>query len=152
MPARPLPTNYPPASPMLAIKDAAAALEFYKKAFGAVEVMRLADPSGAVLHGEFKIGDALFMVAEENPAYNQSPQTLGGTSVILSVYVPDVDAMFERATAAGAKVIFPLRDQFYGDRAGRLQDPFGHLWIFATRIEEVSTEEMQRRMDAMMQG
>jgi PhnB protein len=137
---------------MLAIRNAAAALDFYQRAFGAVEVMRLTDPAGTVVHGEFKIGEALIMVAEENPQFNRSPQTLGGTSVILNVYVPDVDAIFARATAAGAKVVFPISDQFYGDRTGRLEDPFGHMWIFSTRIEDVSPAEMQRRMDALIKG
>ncbi len=144
--------DYPPLSPMLAIRDAAAAVEFYQRAFGAVEVMRMADPSGKLVHGEFKIGDALVMVAEEHPDYNRSPQTLGGTSVILNIYVPDVDALFGRAVAAGAKVIFPLKNQFYGDRCGRLEDPFGHMWIFSTRVEEISREEMVRRFDEMMKG
>ena len=144
--------DYPPLSPMLAIRDAAGAVEFYKRAFGAVEVMRLADPNGKLVHGEFTIGDALVMVAEENPEYNRSPQTLGGTSVILNVYVPDVDALFERAVAAGAKVIFPLSNQFYGDRTGRLEDPFGHMWIFSTRVEEITREEMVRRFEEMMKG
>jgi PhnB protein len=152
MPDRPLPDNYPPASPMLAIRDAAAAMEFYKRAFGAVEVMRMADSDGKVVHGEIRIGQALVMLAEENPDYNRSPQTLGGTSVILNVYVANVDEMFAAATAAGAKVVFPLADQFYGDRSGRLEDPFGHMWIFSTRIEDVSHEEMQRRFAAMMKG
>jgi len=146
------PNDYPPLSPMLAIRDAAAAVEFYKRAFGAVEVMRLTDPSGKLVHGEFTIGNALVMVAEENPEYNRSPMTLGGTSVILNVYVPDVDALFERAVAAGAKVIFPLSNQFYGDRTGRLEDPFGHMWIFSTRVEEITREEMVRRFEAMMKG
>ena len=151
--AEPVKTNdYPPLSPMLAIRDAAAAEEFYKRAFGAVEVMRLAEPSGKLVHGEFMIGDALVMVAEENPEYNRSPQTLGGTSVILNVYVPDVDALFERAVAAGAKVVFPLKNQFYGDRCGRLEDPFGHMWIFSTRVEDITREEMVRRFEAMMKG
>ncbi len=144
--------DYPALSPMLAIRDAAAAVEFYQQAFGAVEVMRMADPSGKLVHGEFKIGDALVMVAEEHPDYNRSPQTLGGTSVILNIYVPDVDALFERAVAAGAKVIFPLQNQFYGDRCGRLEDPFGHMWIFSTRVEEISREEMVQRFDEMMKG
>lgn len=144
--------DYPALSPMLAIRDAAAAVEFYQQAFGAVEVMRMADPSGKLVHGEFKIGDALVMVAEEHPDYNRSPQTLGGTSVILNIYVPDVDALFGRAVAAGAKVIFPLKNQFYGDRCGRLEDPFGHMWIFSTRVEEISREEMVRRFDEMMKG
>lgn len=144
--------DYPAASPMLAIRDAAAAMEFYGRAFGAREVLRLADPTGKVVHGEMLIGEALIMIAEEHPDYNRSPQTLGGTSVIVSVYVEDVDAMFAQATAAGAKVIFPVTNQFYGDRTGRVEDPFGHMWIFATRVEDVSREEMRRRFDAQMQG
>jgi PhnB protein len=152
MSAEARPNDYPPLSPMLAIRDAAAAVEFYKRAFGAVEVMRLQGPDGRLEHGEFQIGDALVMVAEEHPDYNRSPQTLGGTSVILNVYVPDVDALFERAVAAGAKVIFPLKNQFYGDRSGRLEDPYGHMWIFSTRVEEITREEMVRRFDEMVKG
>lgn len=137
-------------TPMLAIKDAADAIEFYKMAFGARELFRLTYPDGKIAHAEIQIGDALVMLAEEDLRYNTSPMTLGGTSVILNLYVADVDALFASALAAGAREIFPVRDQFYGDRSGRLQDPFGHMWIVSTRKEEVSPEEMQRRMDAMM--
>lgn len=138
------------AVPMLAIRGAAAAIEFYKNAFGADELTRLADPAGNVAHGEIRIGRAVVMLAEENPAYNKSPRTLGGSSVILHLYVDDADAVFARAVSLGAKVIFPLSDQFYGDRCGRLEDPFGHLWIISTRKQDVSPDETQRRFDEMM--
>jgi PhnB protein len=151
MPVQPIPGEFRGATPMLAIRGAAEAIEFYKRAFGAVEVMRLNDPQGMVAHAEIKIGGALVMLAEEHPDYNRSPQTLGGTSVVVMIYVEDVDAVFQRAIDAGAKVVFPLRDQFYGDRSGRLEDPFGHMWIFSTHIDDVPAEEMQRRFDALMQ-
>lgn len=135
------------ATPMLAIRDAAGAIEFYKAAFGAVEVMRLTDPEGKVAHGEIKIGEALVMLAEESPQHNHSPQSLGGTTVILHLYVDDADSFADRAIAAGAKVIFPINDQFYGDRSGRLEDPYGHQWIISQHIEDVTPEEMQRRFN-----
>ena len=138
------------AVPMLAIRGAATAFEFYKKAFGAEEIARLADPAGNIAHGEIRIGRAVVMLAEENPAFNKSPKTLGGSCVILHLYVDDADAVFARAVSLGAKVVFPLSDQFYGDRSGRLEDPFGHLWIISTRKEDVSPEETQRRFEAMM--
>ena len=144
------PAELSAAAPMLAIKGAADAIEFYKMAFGARELFRLTYSDGKIAHAEIEIGKALVMLSEEDLRYNTSPMTLGGTSVILHLVVPDVDALFAAALAAGAREIFPVRDQFYGDRSGRLQDPFGHMWIVATRKEEVSPEEMQRRLDAMM--
>jgi len=146
----PIPDGFRGATPMLAVRDAAGAIDFYKRAFGAVEVLRLTDPAGKVAHAEVRVGDALVMLAEENPAFNHSPASLGGSTVIISLYVPDVDAFAARAVAAGATVVFPVKDQFYGDRGGRLQDPYGHLWAVATHVEDVSPEEMQRRFDAMM--
>jgi PhnB protein len=147
-----VPAGHHTATPALIIRGAAEAIEFYKRAFGAVEVMRLADPAGKVAHAEIRIGRALVMLAEEHPAFNRSPQTLGGSSVILALYVDDVDAFATRAVAAGAKVVFPVKDQFYGDRSGRLEDPYGHLWAVATHVEDVPPEEMQRRFDAMMKS
>jgi PhnB protein len=135
---------------MLAITNANEAIGWYKKAFGAKEVMRLTEPDGKIAHAEIKIGDSIVMLAEENPSYNRSPQTLQGTSVILNVYVPNVDELFKRAVDAGASIIFPVKDQFYGDRSGRIQDPFGHMWILATAIKHVSPEEMQAQFDAML--
>jgi PhnB protein len=136
---------------MLAIRDARSALDWYRKYLGAQEVMQLVDAQGNVVHGEMKIGDAFFMVAEENPAWNSSPQTLQATTVVLNLLVDDPDTMFQQALQGGATTIFPLADQFYGYRSGRLQDPFGHQWILGKQIEQVSPEEMQRRMDQMAQ-
>jgi PhnB protein len=142
------------AVPMLAIRDAAAAVAFYERAFGAVEAPgRIADPAGRVLHTQVTInGTAPLMIAEEWPGHNASPATLGGTTVILHVYVPDVDAFVARAVAAGATVVAPAMDQFYGDRSAKLADPFGHVWMFATHREDVPPAELQRRAAAMFGG
>ena len=152
MAVKAIPDGYNGAIPAMAVRDAAGAIEFYKKAFGATESLRLTDPAGKVVHAEVKIGNFTVMFGEENPQYNASPETLGGTSVKMVVYVEDVDALFDRATAAGATVKMPLTDEFYGDRMGGLADPYGHQWLFATRKEEVSAEEMQKRFDAMMKA
>ena len=145
----PIPSEYPGITPYLSVNDAAAAIEFYKKGFGATEVMRLPGPDGKLGHAEIKIGSALVMLADELPDYgNLSPKTLGGSAVRLHMYVEDVDAFFEKAVAAGAKILFPIANQFYGDRSGRLEDPFGHVWLVSTHIEDVSPEEMKKRMEA----
>ena len=147
----PMPAEYPGVTPYLSVNDAAAAIEFYKKGFGATELMRLPGPDGKLGHAEIRIGDALVMLADEFPEYgNLSPRTLGGSAVRLHMYVEDVDAFFEKALAAGAKVLIPIANQFYGDRSGRLEDPFGHVWLVSTHIEDVSPEEMQRRAAAQM--
>jgi PhnB protein len=136
--------------PYLSVKGAARALDFYAKAFGAKETMRLKDPGGRIGHAQVEIGGALLMLADEFPEYGfQGPESLGGSPVTIHLDVDDVDTVFERAVAAGASVVFPVADQFYGDRAGRLRDPFGHVWIVSTHKEDVSAEEMQRRYDAM---
>lgn len=132
-------------TPMVAIKSAASAIEWYKKVFDATEHYRLTDTEGNVTHAEIRIGDSTIMVAEEHPDYNKSPTTLNGTSVIFNLYVPDVDLIFDRAVQANSKVIFPVKDQFYGDRTGRIQDPFGHMWIISTHIKDVSPEEMKKQ-------
>jgi PhnB protein len=148
-----IPTGYAGVTSYLIIRDAARALEFYKKAFGATELMRFPGPDGRIGHAEIKIGEGVVMLADESPAMgHKSPQTLGGTPVSLMFYVPDVDARFANALAAGATVLNPLKDQFYGDRSGTLTDPFGHVWTIATHTEDVSAEEMQRRMAAMAPG
>ena len=145
----PIPADYAGITPYLSVKGAADAIEFYKKAFGATEMMRLANPDGTLGHAELKIGDALIMLADEYPDYgNLSPKTLGGSAVRLHMYVEDVDAFFEKAIAAGAKVLIPVADQFYGDRSGRLEDPFGHVWLVSTHIEDVTPDEMELRMKA----
>jgi PhnB protein len=143
---KPIPDGYHGAIPYLICKGAARAMEFYKRAFGATEVMRMDGPGGIVAHAELRIGEALFMLADESPAMGaRSPQSLGGTPVSIYIYVTDVDALARRASEVGAKVIRPVADQFYGDRSVILEDPFGHKWGFATHIEDVSLEEMTRR-------
>jgi PhnB protein len=149
----PIPADYPGITPYLSVKGAADAIEFYKKAFDAMEVMRLPNPDGTLGHAEIKIGSALVMLADEYPDYgNLSPKTLSGSAVRLHVYVEDVDAFFEKAVAAGAKVLIPIADQFYGDRSGRLEDPFGHVWLVSTHVEDVTPEEMNRRMEEYSKG
>jgi PhnB protein len=136
--------------PYLCIKDAARALEFYKQAFGATETTRLMMPDGRVGHAEMKIGEAVIMMADEFPEMGfRGPQALGGTPVTIHVYVADVDALIAQAVAAGAELEAPVKDEFYGDRSGRLFDPFGHRWMFATHQEDVSPEELQRRAAAL---
>lgn len=147
---KPIPEGYHTATPYLSVRDAVAAMTFYKKAFGARETMRLTDPSGKIAHGEFIIGNSPFMITDEFPEWgNRSPQSLGGSPIVIALYVEDVDAFVARAVAAGADLLIPVADQFYGDRSGRLADPFGHIWLVATHKEDVSPEEMQRRFDAM---
>ncbi len=145
----PVPDGFPNPTPMLAIRNAAQAIEFYKQAFGATEIMRLTDPNGKIAHAEMKVGSGRIMMAEENPEFNASPQSLDGSTVLIHLYVEDADAVATKAVAAGARMVFPIKDQFYGDRSGRLMDPFGHIWIIASRKEDVSAEEMQKRFDAL---
>jgi PhnB protein len=149
--AKPIPDGYHGATPYLCCKDAAGAIAFYKKAFGATELMRLADPTGRIGHAEVKIGGAVIMLSDEHPEIGvRSPQSLGGTPVGIHLYVEDVDALSNQAVAAGAKLVRPVADQFYGDRSGTLEDPFGHRWYVATHIEDVSSEELGKRYAAMM--
>lgn len=148
-----IPEGFESATPYLSIKGAAAAIEFYKKAFGATEAMRMAGPDGRIGHAEILIGKARIMLADEHPEINfLSPRTLGGSPVTIHLYVEDVDRLAAQAEAAGAKVLRAVADQFYGDRSGSLEDPFGHVWHFATHKEDVSNEEMQRRMAALSAG
>jgi PhnB protein len=150
MSVKPIPEGYHTATPYLIIKGASDAIEFYKKVFGASEVMRFPAPGGRVGHAEIKIGDSYLMMADEHPEMGYvGPKTLGGTSVSLMLYVPDADATFNKAVGAGATVEKGMQDQFYGDRSGTLVDPWGHRWTVATHKEDVSPEEMQRRMAAM---
>jgi len=143
----------PRATPYLCCKDAARAIEFYKQAFGATEAMRLSEPGGRIGHAEIRIGDAPIMLSDEYPEMDvRSPQSLGGSPVLIHLYVDDVDALASRAVAAGAKLLRPVADQFYGDRSGTLTDPFGHRWMIATRKEDVSAAEMQKRYDALMKA
>ena len=146
---KPIPDDYRGITPYLVVKDAAGAMDFYQKTFGANEIMRFNQPDGRVGHAEMQIGDARFILADEFPEMNIfGPQTLGGTSTYFLLYVEDVDAVFNRAVTAGARVDKPVQDQVYGDRNGTVVDPFGHRWTIATHIEEVSVEEMERRMHA----
>jgi PhnB protein len=145
--AKPVPDGYHTATPYLIVKGAARALDFYKKAFGATESMRMPGPEGKVMHAEIKIGDSTIMLADEFPEMGaRSPQALGGSPVSILLYVEDVDARFNQAVAAGATIQRPVKDQFYGDRSGTLVDPFGHMWSIATHKEDLSPEEMDKRM------
>jgi PhnB protein len=147
---KPIPEGYHSITPYLIIQGAAQAMEFYKQAFGAVETVRLNGPGGTIGHAEMRIGDSHIMLADEPPnAPNPNPRKLGGSPVLLHVYVPDVDAVFARAVAAGAKVQRPVENQFYGDRSGGFEDPFGHTWYVATHIEDVPVEEIERRAAAL---
>jgi PhnB protein len=151
MTVAPVPPGYAGVTPYLIVRDAARAIDFYKRAFGATETLRLLYPDGKVAHAELAIGQGFVMLAEEmTEGGYRGPQSLGGTPVSLLVYVSDVDAAFTRAVAAGAKAQRPVADQFYGDRSGTLVDPFGHVWSLATHKEDVSAEEMSRRMQAMI--
>jgi PhnB protein len=155
MPAKvkPIPDEYHGATPYLSVTGAADAIEFYKTAFGARETMRMPAPGGKIGHAEIRIGDAAIMLADEYPEMNfRSPQSLGGSPVNIVIYVNDVDALINQAVVAGAKLLRPAQDQFYGDRMGVLQDPFGHTWSFATHIEDVSPEELQKRAAAQSGG
>jgi PhnB protein len=151
MAVKPIPDGYHTVTPYLIVKDAARAIEFYKQAFGASERMRLTDPGGRVGHAEITIGDSAIMLADEFPEMGvRSPQALGGSPVSLALYVEDVDATADRAIAAGATVVRPVKDQFYGDRSGTFADPFGHVWTIATHKEDVSPDEMGKRFEAIM--
>lgn len=153
MAVSPIPPDYHTATPYLIVNGAARALEFYKQAFGATELFRLDGPGDRIGHAEIKIGDSPIMLADEFPEMGaRGPQSLGGTPVSILLYVADVDAAATRAVAAGAKEVRPVKDQFYGDRSGVFEDPFGHKWSLASHIEDVSPEEMQKRFEAMMKG
>lgn len=144
-----IPKDYNSVTPYLVIKDAARAIEYYKKVFGATEVFRMNGPDGKVGHAEIQIGNSRIMLSDENPAMGEghaSAATVGGSPVSLYVYLPDVDRVVERATAEGGKVLKPVENQFYGDRNGFLRDPFGHLWGIATHVEDVSPKELEQRM------
>jgi PhnB protein len=150
MPVKPIPEGYHAITPYLIIDGAAQAIDFYKKAFGATELFRMPDPTGKRIgHAELKIGDSQIMLADENANMGfRNPKAYGGTPVSLLLYVNDVDATIPRAVAAGAKVLKPIQDQFYGDRSGTIHDPFGHVWTVATHIKDVSPEEMMAHTGA----
>ena len=147
---KPIPEGYHTVTPYLVLQGAAGALDFYKRAFGAKELVRMPGPGGRIMHAEIKIGDSPIMLADEAPERgHRSPHALGGTPVGICLYVEDVDSLAAQAVAAGAKEIMPVRDQFYGDRSGTFSDPYGHQWTIATHKEDVSPEEMRRRMAAL---
>lgn len=148
----PIPEGYEGVTPYLICKNAEAAIEFYTRAFGGVELFRIGSP-GMVGHAEMKIGKAIIMLADEHPEMGAvSPETVGGTPVQLMIYVEDVDAFTAKAVTEGLSVLRPVEDQFYGDRSGQFKDPFGHVWSFATHIEDVSPEEMNNRAAAAYGG
>lgn len=150
MTVKPIPDDFHSVMPYLTIRGAARAMEFYKRAFNAVEVSRLTAPDGSIAHAEVVIGDSHVMLAdacEDNPIF--SPDVLGGSSVGLHLYTEDVDSLFAQALAEGATEIRPVEDQFYGDRTGMLKDPFGHIWFLATRKEDLTVEEVNRRAQAL---
>ena len=145
----PIPEAYRGATPYLSVKDASRAIKFYQRAFGAREVIQVRQPDGKIGHAELRIGDAPIMLADELPDINfRSPESIGGTPVNILIYVNDVDALVDQATAAGATLLRPVEDQPYGSRVGVLEDPFGHSWSFATHIEDVSPENIQKRAAA----
>jgi PhnB protein len=153
---KPVPDGYHTLTPYISIRGAAQAIEFYKQAFGAEEIYRIPMPEGKVGHAELQIGTSRIMLADEFPDMPDmvvtSPASLKGTTFGLNLYAPDVDGLFARALAAGAKERRAVKNQFYGDRSGTVEDPFGHIWTISTHVEDVSAEEMAKRMEAMPQG
>jgi uncharacterized glyoxalase superfamily protein PhnB len=145
------PAGYHSVTPAIVVRDAAGAIDFYKRAFGAEEVSRMPGPDGKIMHAEIRIGDSLIMLGEENPQWGGlSPLSTKGIHGSLHIYVDDADASFDRALKAGAKVRYPLEDAFWGDRYGKVTDPFGHEWGIATRVKDLSPQEMQEAADAWM--
>ncbi len=150
MAVKPIPDGYHSVTPYMIVKGAAKAIDFYKNAFGATELMRFPGPNNTVMHAEIKIGDSVVMLADEHESGPyRSPIAVGGTPISRMVYVEDVDTVFNQAVSLGAKSTREVEDQFYGDRSGNLTDPFGHVWTIATHKEDVSSEEMERRMAAL---
>ena len=148
-PAKPIPDGYHTITPHLIVKGAAEAIEFYKKAFGAEEVMRMPGPGGMVMHAELRIGDSHFMLNDEFPSFGKmGPKSIGGTPVTIHLYVTDVDALYGRAVKAGAKATMPIADMFWGDRYGQVEDPYGHQWSLATHKEDLTPEECMERAKA----
>jgi PhnB protein len=152
-PVQPIPEGYPRLSPYLCVDGAARAIEFYVDVLGATERMRMDGPDGQIGHAELQLGDSIIMLADEYPDMGfLSPTRIGGTAVTLHAYVDDVDAVFEKALAAGAKALRPVENQFYGDRSGQFEDPFGHRWNVATHVEDIDPEEMARRAEQSSGG
>lgn len=148
---QPIPDGYHTLTPYLTVEDGAAALAFYAEAFGAEELFRMDGPEGKIGHAEMKIGDSTFMFADEVEAWgNRSPHSLGGTPISLMIYVEDVDAVFQRAIDAGATEVMAVKDHFYGDRSGTVEDPFGHQWSISTHVEDVPPDELERRAKKVM--
>jgi PhnB protein len=146
-----IPAGYHSITPYIYVQGAANALAFYKKAFDAVELFRIDQPGGKIGHAEIKIGDSIVMLADEFPEMGaRGPKSLGGSSFSLMIYLQNVDARFEQAVKAGAKVVRPVQNQFYGDRSGVVEDPFGHVWNLATHIEDIPPAEMERRAQEWM--
>jgi PhnB protein len=151
--AKPIPDAYPRVMPYLIVDGASAAIDFYCSVLGARERMRMPAPGDRVGHAELELGDSVIMLADESPdADARGPRTVGGTPVLLHVYVEDVDSVFERAVQAGARALRPVEDRFYGDRSGQFEDPFGHRWDVSTHVEDVPPEEMAQRAAAAMSG
>lgn len=150
--AKAIPEGYHSVTPYLIVNDAAKAIAFYKKAFGAAELMRMETPEGRIGHAEIRIGDSAVMLADEHPKMGyRSPQSVGGTAVSLMVYVERVDDIFKQALACGAEEMQPIKDQFYGDRSGTVKDPYGHVWTISTHVEDVAPDEMRRRVEQYTQ-
>ena len=148
-----IPKGYHAVTPYLCVKGAAQAIEFYKRAFGAKEIMRMPGPNGTIGHAEIQINNCRIMLADEFPEMNfRSPQAFGGTPVGINLYVKDVDAVAKKVVAAGAKLLRPVADQFYGDRSCSVEDPFGHVWHIATHVKDVSMREMKKRAAALASG
>ena len=148
---KPIPEGYHNVTPYLFVRGATGAIDFYKNVFGATEIMRMPGSNGKIMHAELRFGDSVVMLADENPQSGiMSPQTIGGYSAGLHLYVENADAVIQKAVESGAKLLRPIKNQFYGDRSGSLLDPFGHMWSVATHIEDVSPEEMRKRMTAAM--
>ncbi|MEU3688436.1 VOC family protein [Streptomyces narbonensis] len=153
MAVQPIPEGYPRVTPYLCVDGAASAIDFYVSVLGAVERMRMPAPGGIIGHAELTFGNSVIMLADEFPGMDfRSPKAVGGTPVTLHLYVEDVDAVFAKALARGAKELSPVKDEFYGDRTGQLEDPFGHRWNLATHVEDVPEEEMAKRAQKAMQS
>ena len=153
MAVKPIPDGYHSVTPYLILNDAAAAIDFYKRAFGATELMRMPGPDGMIGHAEIRVGDSAVMLADEYPDMGaRSAKSIGGSPVSLMIYVEDVDAIARQAVAAGAKETRPVKDQFYGDRSGSFEDPFGLEWHIATHVEDIPPDEMERRAAAATQS
>jgi PhnB protein len=149
--AKPIPDDYPRVTPYLYVDGAAAAIDFYCSVLGAKERMRMSGPDGKIGHAELDLGDSMIMLADESPDIDvRGPRAIGGTPISLHVYVEDADVVFDRAIQAGARVLRPIENQFYGDRSGQFEDPFGHRWNVATHVEDVPPDEMETRASAAM--